>query len=70
MHAAGNYFPLPLTDEYGVYRYKLVNGVPVERTSEEMEADRPAPPEPEMSIEEQIQMLTECILELTEAVYA
>lgn len=38
-HAQGNFFPLPLTDENGVFRYKLENGQPVERTEEEMEAD-------------------------------
>lgn len=38
-HAQGNFFPLPLTDENGVYRYKLENGQPVERTEAEMAAD-------------------------------
>lgn len=38
-HAQGNYFPLPLICENGVYRYGLVDGVPVERTIEEMAAD-------------------------------
>ena len=40
----GNYLPGPLTDERGVYRYKLVDGKPVERTQEEMDADY-VPPE-------------------------
>lgn len=35
----GNYLPGPLTDERGVYRYKLADGKPVERTQEEMDAD-------------------------------
>ena len=43
-HAQGNYLPGPLTDNRGVYRYKLVNGRPVERTQEEMDADY-VPPE-------------------------
>lgn len=34
-----NYLPLPLMDERGVYRYKLVDGKAVERTKEEMDAD-------------------------------
>lgn len=38
-HAQGNYFPLPIYDERGIMRYKLVDGAPVERTQEEMEAD-------------------------------
>lgn len=40
-HAQGNYFPLPVYDERGIMRYKLVDGQPVERTIEEMEADLP-----------------------------
>lgn len=43
-HAQGNYFPQPIMDERGICRYKLVNGRPVERTQEEMDADY-VPPE-------------------------
>lgn len=43
-HAQGNYFDKPLYDERGIYRYKLVDGKPVERTQEEMDADY-VPPE-------------------------
>ena len=43
-HAQGNYFPRPIMDERGICRYKLVNGRPVERTQEEMDADY-VPPE-------------------------
>lgn len=43
-HAQGNYFDKPLCDEHGIYRYKLVDGKPVERTQEEMDADY-VPPE-------------------------
>ena len=38
-HAQGNYLPGPLYDERGICRYKLVDGKPVERTQEEMDAD-------------------------------
>lgn len=38
-HAQGNYFPQPIMDERGIYRYKLVDGKPIERTQEEMDAD-------------------------------
>lgn len=38
-HAQGNYFPQPLYDERGICRYKLVDGKPMERTQEEMDAD-------------------------------
>lgn len=37
-HAQGNYFPLPIVTDGGAYRYKLVGGVPVERTQEEIAA--------------------------------
>lgn len=47
-HAQGNYLPMSIQDERGLYRYKLVDGVPEERTQEEMDADYipPAPPVP------------------------
>lgn len=47
-HAQGNYFPLPIIIDYGAYSYKLVDGKPVECTSEEIaqqeeEALKPVP---------------------------
>ena len=42
-HAQGNYLPCPLMDERGVYRYKLVDGKPTERTAEEMDGDYTTP---------------------------
>lgn len=48
-----NYLPLPLMDERGVYRYKLVDGKAVERTQEEMDADY-APPEPVTPLEDRV----------------
>ena len=39
VHAQGNYFPKPLTDENGVYRYKYADGAVSERTAEEMAGD-------------------------------
>ena len=48
VHAQGNYFPKPLTDQNGMYRYKYADGIVSERTAEEMAADicepLPAPP--------------------------
>lgn len=41
-HAQGNYFSQPIYTEDGIPRYKLVEGSPVERTEEEIEADRVA----------------------------
>ena len=42
-HAQGNYFPKPVMDENGVYRYKYENGAVCERSSDEMAADMPEP---------------------------
>lgn len=38
-HAQGNYFSNSLTDEYGVYRYRYVDGNIIEKTSEEMKSE-------------------------------
>lgn len=55
-HAQGNYFPQPIIDERGIYRYKLVDGKPVERTQEEMDADY-TPPEIKPTDAERISQL-------------
>ena len=55
-HAQGNYFDKPLCDDRGIYRYKLVNGKPVERTQEEMDADY-VPPEVKPTDAERISQL-------------
>ena len=75
-HAQGNYLDKPLMDERGVYRYKLVNGKAVERTQEEMDADY-VPPEINLTqaeriktLEDQNETLLQCILEMSEIVYA
>lgn len=44
-HAQGNYLPMPLTDDRGVYRYKLEEGHAVERTQAEMDGDYTPPEE-------------------------
>lgn len=38
-HAQGNYFDKSIMDDRCIYRYKLINGKPIERTQEEMDAD-------------------------------
>ena len=75
-HAQGNYFPQPIMDERGICRYKLVDGKPVERTQEEMDADYVVP-EPKPSTDERVaqleaqnETLLECLLEMSEIVYA
>ena len=55
-HAQGNYLPLPLINERGVYRYKLVDGKPIERTAEEMDADY-TPPEQKPTTEQRVDAL-------------
>ena len=55
-HAQGNYFPKPIMDERGIYRYKLVDGEAVERTQEEMDADY-TPPEQRPTTEQRVDAL-------------
>lgn len=75
-HAQGNYFDKPLCDERGICRYKLVDGKPVERTQEEMDADyvepdpKPSTDERVAQLEAQNETLLECLLEMSEIVYA
>lgn len=56
-HAQNNYLAFPLTDERGVYRYKLVDGVVVQRTTAEMDADYAARPAPEPTTVERLSAL-------------
>ena len=57
-HAQGNYLPGPLMTVGGAYRYKLVNGKPVECTSEEIQEQEAAnQPEPTPSIPEEVEAL-------------
>lgn len=73
-----NYLPQPLRTDGGAWRYKLVDGKPVECTAEEIaaqeEANKPeAVPTTEerlKELESQNQMLMECLLEMSETVYA
>lgn len=55
-HAQGNYLSGPLMDERGIYRYKLVDGKPIERTQEEMDADY-TPPEQKPTTEQRVDAL-------------
>ena len=55
-HAQGNYLPGPLMDERGIYRYKLVDGKPIDRTAEEMDADY-IPPEQRPTTEQRVDAL-------------
>ncbi len=75
-HAQGNYLHDGIVDEHGVCRYKVADGALVERSDGEMDADAAqivVPPSPEARIaalEAQNAMLTECLMEMSEMVYA
>lgn len=56
-HAQNNYLQKPLMDERGVYRYKLVDGMVVQRTQREMDADFAARPAPPPTTEERVNAL-------------
>ena len=76
----GNYFPLPIYTEGGAYRYKLVDGVPTECTAEEISTQEeeikasiitvPTAEERIAELEAQNEMLLQCVLEMSETVYA
>lgn len=55
-HAQGNYLPGPLMDERSIYRYKLVDGKPIERTAEEMDGDY-TPPDQKPTTEQRVDAL-------------
>ena len=57
-HAQGNYFPQPIRTMGGAYRYKLVDGKPVECTAEEIAAQEEAlKPVPTPSLENRVEVL-------------
>lgn len=57
-HAQGNYLPGPLMTDGGAYRYKLVEGIPIECTPEEIQQQEDAnQPEPTPSIPEEVEAL-------------
>ena len=53
-HAQGNYFDKPIMTLKGIYRYRLVDGEPVEKTESEMAAEEAALPTPEPTTEEKL----------------
>lgn len=70
-HAQGNYFQKSITTEGGAYRYKLVNGAPVECTPEEIaaqeEANKPAP-SPSGNLESRVSTVESDVAALTAAI--
>lgn len=65
-HAQGNYFDKSIYTTDGVPRYKLVDGKAVERSDEEIEADKPEPTKPQPTVEELQEQLLQTQLALTE----
>lgn len=67
-HAQNNYFGQPIRTESGVYRYKLVDGKPVECTPEDIAAQIAAQPEPTPvpTAQENADAITELQLALAE----
>ena len=66
-HAQGNYFEKPIMDERGIYRYRLVLGVPQERTQEDMDADY-VPPVNQPSDKERITALEQAMTAIEEGI--
>ena len=62
-----------LFDNHGASLYCLVNGKAEKRSEEERRADWQEEPEPEPdkteALQEQVDMLTECLLEMSEIIY-
>lgn len=65
--AQSNYFPKPIIDERGIYRYKLEDGKAVERTQEEMDAEY-VEPEIQPSDEERIKALEDALTAIGEGI--
>lgn len=68
-HAQGNYFPGPILAEGGAYRYKLVDGKPVECSAEEIaeQENVQTPGTPSPSIEDRVGTLELDSSEMKEA---
>lgn len=67
-HAQGNYFSKPIITDGGAYRYKLVNGVPVECTQKEILAQEEAvEPAQSPSLESRVEILETDAAETREA---
>lgn len=80
VHAQGNYFEKPLTDDNGIYRYKYSNGAVYEKTEEEIETEISALPKPPMTetellkaqiqaLSEENEFLSDCLIEMAQTVY-
>lgn len=67
-HAQGNYFPQPIIAEGGAYRYRVVDGKPVECTAEEITQQEEAlKPVPTPTLESRVEVLETDAAETREA---
>lgn len=67
-HAQGNYFPESIYSDGGAYRYKLVDGKPVECTEEDISRQEEAlKPVPTPSLENRVEVLETDAAETREA---
>lgn len=68
-HAQGNYFPKPIYTMGGAYRYKLVDGKPVECTAEEIAVQEAAlaGPDAAPTLEHRVETLEADTADLGEA---
>lgn len=67
-HAQGNYFPGSIYSDGGAYRYKLVDGKPVECTAEKIAAQEEAlKPVPTITLENRVEVLESDASETREA---
>lgn len=62
-HAQGHYFDKPLANENGIFNYKYINGVAVEKTPEEIETETPEPVEP-ITIEDRLTAVENTVMEM------
>ncbi len=62
-HAQGHYFNQPFVNENGLYNYKYINGVAVEKTPEEIEAETPETVEP-ITIEDRLTAVENTVMEM------
>lgn len=65
-HAQNHYLDKSIYTADGVPRYKLADGKAVERTEEEINADKPKPPKPQPTVKELQEQLLQTQLALTE----
>ena len=62
-HAQGNYLPLGLMTDDGVYNYKYVDGAIQERSAEELQADRETQSTYQMMTIEELNEVVKALLE-------